>query len=510
VHLNYFEELIEEEREKEQRMFKALISSPESFKQFKLTEPKFRMAINDCIMLYRRNNSMCIALEPENDSVLIAGDTHGDTSGTIAIISEFLKRIEKEKDLQLIFLGDYVDRGYDMLKNLYFVAKIKVLYPKNVHLLRGNHESHYCSRMYDRGSLSSFIMKKFWKKSEDKDRDAYSVGSWEEKYIKEYKYDMLFAPLPEVADIRSLREYCSVKKRYSRKSEYEMIKNYMKQNSLFAQSLPSYRICLELFELLPIMINIKTSEENKNILCVHGGIPTFPLTQKSTDTKGLELAELGKQRKRMEQTLGEYEKDSPKYLEEKKKLENDYYFKKTKEESEDFLKSIAPPIEFKNFAQFVDHLDNNCKIDVTMVGTADDMNRGRYFRDHVADWWLLQLLWNDPAPESGERSMWARDLTARGDLDNARGSYLYAFSKKTFEEFMSYFGFSHLIRAHEIVNGVRRQFDDKCITITTLQQYSDSFIDGAYLELIFKEKKMIKEIEHKIKENEEKTNEIAK
>ncbi|MEM4704655.1 MAG: metallophosphoesterase family protein [Candidatus Bathyarchaeia archaeon] len=48
--------------------------------------------------------------------------------------------MEKNEDALLIFLGDYGDRGFHSVETYYTVLSIKLLYPKQVVLIRGNHE----------------------------------------------------------------------------------------------------------------------------------------------------------------------------------------------------------------------------------------------------------------------------------------------------------------------------------------------------------------------------------
>lgn len=75
-------------------------------------------------------------------SALIVGDLHGDLESMIDIFNEskFLKRLDQTDDAVLIFLGDYGDRGSYSAEVYYTVLKLKLLYPKQVVLMRGNHE----------------------------------------------------------------------------------------------------------------------------------------------------------------------------------------------------------------------------------------------------------------------------------------------------------------------------------------------------------------------------------
>jgi diadenosine tetraphosphatase ApaH/serine/threonine PP2A family protein phosphatase len=83
-----------------------------------------------------------VKLEPLGEALVI-GDLHGDLKSLSSILqkSGFLKKMEKDKDAAIIFLGDYGDRGKKSPEIYYLILKLKVTYPKQVVLLRGNHEA---------------------------------------------------------------------------------------------------------------------------------------------------------------------------------------------------------------------------------------------------------------------------------------------------------------------------------------------------------------------------------
>jgi protein phosphatase len=73
---------------------------------------------------------------------LIVGDLHGDLESLIDIFKEsnFLKRLDQTSDSVLIFLGDYGDRGAYSTEIFYVLLRLKLLFPKQIILMRGNHE----------------------------------------------------------------------------------------------------------------------------------------------------------------------------------------------------------------------------------------------------------------------------------------------------------------------------------------------------------------------------------
>jgi len=82
-----------------------------------------------------------LSLEPP---IIVCGDTHGQFIDTLRIF-ELMGKPDQNK---YIFLGDYVDRGGQSIENLVFLLTLKVLYPTNVYLIRGNHETEEISTVY--------------------------------------------------------------------------------------------------------------------------------------------------------------------------------------------------------------------------------------------------------------------------------------------------------------------------------------------------------------------------
>lgn len=67
------------------------------------------------------------------------GDLHGDFVSLVTVLNSTWSWI-RSNDGVLVFLGDYIDRGDRQLETLMMVLLLKVEYPDNVVLLRGNHE----------------------------------------------------------------------------------------------------------------------------------------------------------------------------------------------------------------------------------------------------------------------------------------------------------------------------------------------------------------------------------
>jgi len=82
-----------------------------------------------------------VKLEPVGEAVVV-GDLHGDLESLISILksSVLMQRMARSKDSTLIFLGDYGDRGAYSAEVYYTILKLKLAFPEQVILMRGNHE----------------------------------------------------------------------------------------------------------------------------------------------------------------------------------------------------------------------------------------------------------------------------------------------------------------------------------------------------------------------------------
>ena len=90
---------------------------------------------------------------PMSAPALVIGDLHGQFRDLCNLfntpaVKKFTGDITSGLQCQLVFLGDYVDRGYAGLKVINLLFALLLKYPTKVLLLRGNHECRDISRMY--------------------------------------------------------------------------------------------------------------------------------------------------------------------------------------------------------------------------------------------------------------------------------------------------------------------------------------------------------------------------
>ena len=103
--------------------------------------------------LLKKVTKICY-LEPNlvkvNGNVIIIGDIHGQFMDMIGMFLR-LKKKKKigRKNTKFLFLGDYVDRGELGCEVMTYLLALKLKYPSDVYLLRGNHETEEMTQQFN-------------------------------------------------------------------------------------------------------------------------------------------------------------------------------------------------------------------------------------------------------------------------------------------------------------------------------------------------------------------------
>jgi diadenosine tetraphosphatase ApaH/serine/threonine PP2A family protein phosphatase len=118
-----------------------------------------------------------VKLEPLGEALVI-GDLHGDLDSLVNILesSGFTQKMTQRKDATLIFLGDYGDRGAYSAEVYYTVLKLKLAFPEQTVLLRGNHEGpeDLLASPHDLPMQFQFRFKENWRTAYAKTRELFA------------------------------------------------------------------------------------------------------------------------------------------------------------------------------------------------------------------------------------------------------------------------------------------------------------------------------------------------
>jgi len=110
-------------------------------KNGKIMSKRFDELFLDIYTVYHQNSMF---VEIHEKDLVIVGDIHGYMDSLLGIFKTF----GHPKKTKYLFLGDYVDRGDRSLDCLILLLSLKIMYPKNMTLLRGNHEDKFCNKKY--------------------------------------------------------------------------------------------------------------------------------------------------------------------------------------------------------------------------------------------------------------------------------------------------------------------------------------------------------------------------
>lgn len=101
------------------------------------------ITILDKVTQVLRTGTPLLRLRPP---VKIFGSIHGQFGDLLRLFEEFGSPVDTQygasdlEGLDYLFLGNYVDRGRFSLEVVFLLLALKILHPKQIHLLRGSHE----------------------------------------------------------------------------------------------------------------------------------------------------------------------------------------------------------------------------------------------------------------------------------------------------------------------------------------------------------------------------------
>ncbi|PWA43483.1 Metallophosphoesterase domain-containing protein [Artemisia annua] len=121
----------------------------------------------------------CVVVEPEGgdgkeSEVVVVGDVHGQLHDVLWLLNEGAGLPNENR--WFVFNGDYVDRGAWGLETFLILLAWKVFMPHRVFLLRGNHESKYCTSVY---GFEKEVLAKYGDKNEGKHVYRKCLGCFE-------------------------------------------------------------------------------------------------------------------------------------------------------------------------------------------------------------------------------------------------------------------------------------------------------------------------------------------
>jgi protein phosphatase len=161
-----------------------------------------------------------VKLSPVGEA-LVVGDLHGDLESLIEILnrSNFLQKLTQDSSSIMIFLGDYGDRGLLSAEVYYTLLKLKLHFPRQIILMRGNHEGPE-DLMASPHDLPWQFQAKFGSEWEKAYREIFKLfNSLYNAVIVEEHYLMVHGGVPQQA--KSLEDLAYAHERHPKESLLE-------------------------------------------------------------------------------------------------------------------------------------------------------------------------------------------------------------------------------------------------------------------------------------------------
>ena len=83
-------------------------------------------------------------VQPVPAPATICGDIHGQFRDLL----ELFRQGGEVPITRYVFMGDFVDRGYNSVETMILLLLLKARWPHRIYLLRGNHESRQVTQVY--------------------------------------------------------------------------------------------------------------------------------------------------------------------------------------------------------------------------------------------------------------------------------------------------------------------------------------------------------------------------
>ncbi|KAK1938269.1 Serine/threonine-protein phosphatase 2B catalytic subunit beta isoform [Phytophthora citrophthora] len=134
-------------RRRETKVLLALTEVREAFEQ------QSPLAVKDALSIiheaqFLMNLEPNVVAVPHKASTFVFGDIHGQFYDLMQLMDAAEAATLEKRDAQLVFLGDYVDRGAFSCEVMLYLLLLKIRFPDKVVLLRGNHECESISSFY--------------------------------------------------------------------------------------------------------------------------------------------------------------------------------------------------------------------------------------------------------------------------------------------------------------------------------------------------------------------------